>query len=133
MPEPAIETQDATPFGEELATRAVAFLQSRVWIEHIGAIARAHRDYTGHGLFFDRTTGQFFLGASQDGMPYGSPFLTFDDANSFVGWLSVQSDRSLSGYVRNASPDYPPNFYAEAGNQRVTRQMLIDYLAREAR
>ncbi|MCE8470434.1 hypothetical protein LZ189_15550, partial [Rhodovulum sulfidophilum] len=52
---------DDTPFGEDLAGRVVAFLEttSAVWGE--AAIVRTHRDYTGHGLFHDRAAGRFFL------------------------------------------------------------------------
>lgn len=117
----------ATPFGDELAHAAARFLKASQWFGDLGAIVRAHRDYTGHGLFHDRSTGEFFLAASFDSLPNGEPIATFPDEASFTQWLAAQSDRSLSGDI----PTGMPQFDRDPGNQRVTRHLILQHVSPE--
>ncbi|NDK34377.1 hypothetical protein [Rhodovulum sulfidophilum] len=117
---------DDTPFGEDLARRAVAFLETTSAVRGEAAIVRMHRDYTGHGLFHDRAAGRFFLSRSLDGWPCAPAYLSFADAAGFRRWLAAQSDASLSGQV----PSDIPGFERDPGNQRITRSFVEDYLRR---
>jgi len=117
---------DVAPFGDELARAAAQFLKENQWFDGLGAIVRAHRDYTGHGLFHDHATGEFFLARSLDSLPRES-LLTFPDEPGFTQWLAGQSDLALSGRV----PTGMAQFDRDPDNQRVTRQLILDHLARE--
>ncbi len=117
---------DVTPFGDELACAAARFLKENQWFDGLGAIVRAHRDYTGHGLFHDHATGEFFLARSLDGLPSES-LLTFPDEPGFTRWLAAQTDLALSGRI----PTGIPQFDLDPDNQRMTRQLILDHLARE--
>lgn len=117
---------DVTPFGDELARAAARFLKENQWFDGLGAIVRAHRDYTGHGLFHDHATGEFFLARSLDSLPREALF-SFPDEPSFTQWLAAQTDLALSGRV----PTGKPQFDLDPGNQRMTRQLILDHLARE--
>ena len=117
---------DITPFGDELAHAAARFLKENQWFDGLGAIVRAHRDYTGHGLFHDHATGAFFLAASLDSLPR-ERLLTFPDEQGFTQWLAAQTDLALSGRI----PTGMPQFDLRPGNQRITRQLILDHLARE--
>lgn len=118
---------DDTPFGEDLARRAVAFLEATSAVRGEAAIVRTHRDYTGHGLFHDRATGRFFLSRSLDGWPCAPEYLSFADAAGFRRWLAAQSDAGLSGQV----PSDIPGFERDPGNQRITRSFVEDHLRRQ--
>src|SRR5690606_13414297 len=85
---------DVTLFGDELAHAAARFLKENQWFDGLGAIVRAHRDYTGHGLFHDHATGEFFLARSLDGLPRERLF-TFPDEPGFTQWLAGQTDLAL--------------------------------------
>lgn len=117
---------DVTPFGDELARAAALFLEENQWFDGLGAIVRAHRDYTGHGLFHDHATGDFFLARSLDSLPR-ERLLTFPDEPGFTRWLAGQTDLALSGHV----PTGMPQFDLDPGNQRITRQLILDHLARK--
>nr|WP_314262467.1 hypothetical protein [uncultured Devosia sp.] len=122
----SLDRYDGLQFGNALALDAAAFLKRHRWFGDLGAIVRAHRDYTGHGLFHDRKACVFFLSQSQDGLPHGEPLLTFDSDEEFTNWLSSQSDRSLSGY----GPAVSSRFNEYPGNQRVTRELILAHIAR---
>ena len=113
------------PFGTALARDAVRVLKASRWFQEFGAIVRAHRDYTGHGLFYDRSTGSFFLARSYDGLPDLEPYRSFTGEQGFTEWFARQSDLSMSGYA----PTDMPGFDDDAGNQRVTRAFLRDHIA----
>lgn len=117
---------NVTPFGDELARAAARFLKENQWFDGLGAIVRAHRDYTGHGLFYKRATGEFFLARSLDSLPRES-LLTFPDERRFTRWLAAQTDLALSGRI----PTGIPQFDRDPDNQRITRQLILDHLARE--
>lgn len=117
---------DASPYGDRLASAAARFLKTSRWFGSLGAIVRAHRDYTGHGLFHDRATGDFFLASTLDSLPRGEPILAFPDEASFVQWLAHQSDLVLSGHIPTGSL----RFDEEPGNQRITRQLIIEHVSR---
>lgn len=117
---------DVTPFGDELARAAARFLEENQWFDGLGAIVRAHRDYTGHGLFHDHATGEFFLARSLDSLPGESIFI-FPDEPGFTQWLAAQTDLALSGHI----PIGLPQFDLDPDNQRITRQLILDHLARE--
>ena len=117
---------DAKPFGDELARAAARFLKENQWFDGLGAIVRAHRDYTGHGLFHDHATGEFFLAGSLDSLPR-ERLLTFPDEPGFTQWLAAQTDLALSGDI----PTGMPEFDLRPGNQRITRQLILEHLARE--
>lgn len=117
---------DVTPFGDELAHAAARFLKENQWFDGLGAIVRAHRDYTGHGLFHDHATGEFFLARSLDSLPRESLF-SFPDELGFTQWLATQTDLALSGRI----PTGMPQFDRDPDNQRITRQLILDHLARD--
>ena len=117
---------DDTAFGETLARRTVEVLKRGRWFGDLNAIVRAHRDYTGHGLFHDHASGAFFLARSQDGLPDADTLIEFRSEEAFVAWLAEQSDLSLSGHT----PCDIANFNCDAGNQRITRAFLLAELAR---
>lgn len=118
----------AEVYGEQLARAAAEYLADRKWFGDLGTIVRTHRDDTGHGLFHDRSTGEYYLSDSADGLPRAEPILSFADQAQFISWLAAQSDRSLSGDV----PSGNPAFDNGAINQRITRKLIEDHLARQA-
>lgn len=128
MNKTGFDEPDAAPFGDWLAAAAARFLKANRWFGDLGAIVRAHRDYTGHGLFHDRATGEFFLARSLDSLPNGEPILTFSDEASFTRWLAGQSDRTLSGHI----PMGMPQFDMDPGNQRITRQLILAHISAKA-
>ena len=121
-----INLSDDTPFGADLARQAVRVLKTRRNTGTLHALVRLHRDYTGHGLYYEADSGAFYISASLDGLPEGAPLISFTDETAFVDWLARQSDLSLSGYQQ-------PNMFqndAYAGNQRITRAFLLTEIMR---
>lgn len=117
---------DDTPFGDKLARDAARFLKENQGFDGLGAIVRAHRDYTGHGFFHDHATGEFFLARSLDSLPRETLF-AFPDEPGFTQWLAAQTDLALSGHI----PTGMPQFDLDPDNQRMTRQLILDHLVRE--
>ena len=125
MPDAPLGSPDDTPFGAELTGAAVAALKIRQWQGELYALARMHRDYCGHGLFWERAAGRYHVSAALDGLPQGAPRISFSDEAAFTDWLARQSDLSLSGHVS-------PNVFehdSHPGNQRITRAFLLDQIA----
>ncbi|NMO17232.1 hypothetical protein HPC49_22810 [Pyxidicoccus fallax] len=108
------------PYGRRLANKVADTLG------RCHGICYDHIDYCGVGLF---KRGKKFI---YDHVYYGVPefeengapqegIAVFQDRESFVDWLSRQSDESLSGR------DQPDPFYFN--NQRITRARLKDAVA----
>jgi len=104
-------SQDTTPIGTELATRVAAKIRQAKFFGY------NHRDYCGMGL--EIHDGKICYGQLQDGGMY-PPDITFDTDETFIHWLSLQSNASL------ANLDSPEPFYW--GNQTITRQRLEEFL-----
>jgi len=115
---------DHTPFGDDLARAVVGVLRNSRYYHSLGAVVRAHRDYTGHGLFHDRDTDSWFLASTYDGLPDPAPLISFADADSFAAWLARQSDAGLSGVAAHADMADAAGFARDPGNQRITREFL---------
>lgn len=102
---------DTQPVGTELATRVAARL-------HKGhTLGYGHRDYCGMGL--EKQNGKICYGELLDGGMY-QPLLTFDTDETFIRWLSIQSNASL------ARIDAEEPFYW--GNQTITRERLEQFV-----
>lgn len=112
-------------FGTGLARDAAEFLKSERWFHQFNAIVRSHRDYTGHGLFYNTETKEFFPARSDDGIPRKT-LLNFVSEETFVAWLAEQSDLSLSGEI----PTGAALFDSDPGNQRISRDFLVSEMAR---
>lgn len=98
------------PYGRELAAQVAAAL------EH-GALCYNHRDYCGMGLE-KSTDGNYVYAAIWDG--WLEPVHTFHTRESFVQWLAVQSDASLSRV------DEPESWVWN--NQVINRQRLEEFI-----
>ena len=113
---------DPTPYGSDLATRVAAYL------EQGHAIGYGHRDYCGMGLEF--CEGQFCYAELYDGRmnppeeiaaeAAKGPGRVFASRDSFIAWLSAQSDTTL------ARLEDPNDFYHR--NQTITRERLEDFV-----
>ncbi|MGK0289289.1 MAG: hypothetical protein ACI86H_000723 [bacterium] len=111
-------------YGRELAEKIASYLGKYI------SLANSHRDYCGVGFCLDKDL--FYYTHFQDGYPdnyeeyTGSPYgwiKKFSDRESFIEWLSEQSDQSLSG-SESSDPWY-------VKNQRITQKMLLEFLKLE--
>ncbi|MFP2933936.1 hypothetical protein ACLESO_54190 [Pyxidicoccus sp. 3LG] len=108
------------PYGRRLASQVADALG------RCHGLCYDHIDYCGVGLF--KQGKRFIYDHVYYGIPEfetnGSPqegIAVFQDRDSFVAWLSRQSDESLSGR------DQPNPWYFD--NQRITRARLKDAVA----
>jgi hypothetical protein len=101
---------DTTPFGHELASKVAEAL-------HQGSIGHNHRDYCGMGLEY--RDGLYCYGSLWDG-GMDKPEQSFANKQTFISWLSKQSNASLSN-VNKADAVY-------WGNQVITRDRLEQFL-----
>ncbi|TVZ39013.1 hypothetical protein P886_3400 [Alteromonadaceae bacterium 2753L.S.0a.02] len=86
------------------------------------SIYNQHRDYCGHGLTYKE--GKYCFIVVHDGwLGYSEVIASFDSEESFVSFLSRQSDFTLSGASMQE-----PVFYTEdrflLNNQRLTKKAL---------
>jgi len=110
-----IEGLDKTVYGELLSRDIAKYLKT------FGQICNTHRDYCGTGLFYHtntntHTNGHFTYSYVNDGY-CDTTIQDFPDEESFVSWLSSQSDYTMSGVNEETH-----SFYLN--NQRITREML---------
>ena len=98
----------STPFGRQLAEEVARKLKTR-------ALYNTHRDYCGMGL--ELRDGEYCYGEVYDGGL--DPILRFPDNQSFIDWLSKQSDSSL-GRLDEKDPWY-------WGNQTLTHERLAGF------
>ncbi|WP_412067804.1 hypothetical protein [Rubrivirga sp. IMCC43871] len=111
-----IEALDQTPIGRDLAERVADRLAS-------GArMLNQHRDYCGHGLVL--RAGRIELVENHDGRL--GEVLSWPDRASFVDWLSVQCDYSLSG-ADDGVPALHTTDSWRLNNQRITRGWLAAF------
>ncbi|MBM2576216.1 hypothetical protein JQC91_07850 [Jannaschia sp. Os4] len=121
----AARNSDAPRVGEALARRVadrlVADARGRETPDG-SALAYLHRYHCGQGLFYGWTgTTEFWVAEVEDGWPTYPPLRRFDTADAFVGWLALQTDRSLSGAT-------DPTITAfKLDNQRLTLARLRAY------
>jgi len=83
-------------------------------------------DYCGHGILHNKTSGTFQISSSDEGH-VDAIIKDFANEREFVEWLAKQSDYSLGGFDKNDKDLYSDNNFIR-GNQRVTRQVLEEYL-----
>ena len=86
------------------------------------SVYNQHRDYCGHGLTYKE--GEYCFIVVHDGwLEYSEVIASFDNEESFVSFLSRQSDFTLSGASKQE-----PVFYTEdrflLNNQRLTKKAL---------
>ncbi|MBK1855333.1 hypothetical protein JO972_10215 [Verrucomicrobiaceae bacterium 5K15] len=112
-----------TEIGEQLAARVAAQLvadngQAGIW--------QSHQSYCGHGLVF--ADGKICLVSVHDGdVLYGPRLLEWQQPDTFVIWLSRQSDFTLSGADRSV-PELFTKSRFRRNNQRLTRAKLEHYV-----
>lgn len=95
--------------GKEVAQKIAAKLKTK------SDLMYDHRDYCGTGLTWAK--GKFIYAKIYDGLPMET-IREFTNEREFVEWLSVQSNKSLSGEDEDV-------FYRN--NQRLTLMRLFDF------
>jgi len=116
-------------YGEGLARKVADKLEQnlskydeRGYYVSAGGLYHSHRDYCGVGLYFFEN--RFTFGEVNDAMGPHPIFLTFDDKDEFVEWLSNQSDQSMS-LIAFAKDKYVSFIF---NNQTITKERLEWYL-----
>lgn len=114
-------SRDPAPFGDALIHRLWRKLMKEV--EGQGLLY-AHRDYCGHGLL--RQGDGVALMEVEDGWGR-STLAAWTDLDAFVEFWARQSDFSCGGWDP-AEPLFHAADEWARGNQRITRERLLEYL-----
>lgn len=103
------------PFGKDLMQRVAERLQKGE-----RPLCNRHREYCGHGLFFE--DGKIQLVEVQDGDPRND-ILSWDTAEAFVDFWAKQSDYTCSGADSASSAFFTEDPF-DLNNQRITKERL---------
>lgn len=106
------------PFGIALMQRVAERLQNSG-----KSMCYCHREYCGHGLFFE--DGKFQLAEVQDGDPRHT-LSSWETVFSFIAFWSQQSDYTCSGADAAAEVFFAKDSF-NLNNQRITRERLKEY------
>ncbi len=108
------DSHDKTPFGIDLANKVTNHL------ENSGVFGNGHRDYCGMGLIF--ADNAYYYCTVYDG--YFEEHQQFLTRNSFVEWLSKQSDYTMRLASLSETDEITDENSFLIDNQCITREVL---------
>lgn len=113
-----IQSLSKAPFGKALMNQVAIKLEKGHKLEY------NHRDYCGLGLKYDENK-KYVLYAKWESME--EPKLIWETKKSFIEYMSIQSDYSLSGADRANEAIYESSLHS-LNNQRITKKRLMDFV-----